>query len=733
MAIPNINLSEIDFDHNNIIFVDDLTLETVKIKYGWLLNAKVKDAIVGQDDNGLVWYFGDWLCGEWYDGTWYSGNFYSGTWRNGQWYAYDMDKFQVLSNNATILSTDIEKSRFINGFWENGTFNSGIFGVDNNEDWEDYELSTERRPEQNGQYPIFRKESGEDAGNVTYNVKSVATWLNGTFVSGKIYDSIWMNGIVRNCTAKNIQWVNGKWFNGIFDGHTWYNGLWYNGSFIKGVWKNGTFNHLNKDIVSRFGNTTTTLTGETICTWENGTWMNGEFFAGIIKDSNGNILPSKYNIITIWENGTWVNGHWYGGHFKFGTWKNGIWENGIFGNIEYTDWYEPNYVYQTDNYSGNWSNITTSDSVEYKTDILTGITDVNLIKYDDYNQLHDSSYEYIYAANDDNVTGWIFDNIGGIAAFSPQNFIKSNVNHSFSSGDEVYIISNIYTGYSIVNGTGLVGSWYYITVEDIKSSSFDGGQVFSKEDWDNFGTTNTIKFCDIELDVDDLSLNSVNGYQISYDTKLYNNGVSVDEIGDVYDDMVSIHINKFTDGYFYEIENYGESFFNVNDDTLGDDPYGGTVSLPNVLEGKYSDLPINTLSNRTKILGNAGDVWTLQNLNKYGDKIEYSLDNEYTATDEYRDNLLLIANKDFTNIDSVFYDNGNFTLSFRFKYNLYNKKRILLSNVKIRAILTTDELPIWQNGIWNRGTWLTGEFNNGKFLSGMWVSGEFNDGQMGGN
>jgi len=62
--------------NNNIIFVDDLTLETVKIKYNWLLNASVKDAIVGQDDNGLVWYFGEWLCGEWYDGTWYSGEWH---------------------------------------------------------------------------------------------------------------------------------------------------------------------------------------------------------------------------------------------------------------------------------------------------------------------------------------------------------------------------------------------------------------------------------------------------------------------------------------------------------------------------------------------------------------------------------------------------------------------------------------------------------------------------------
>ena len=74
----NVNIEGIDFAKSNVIFVDGLTLEKVKIKYNWLLNAKVKDAIVGENDRGIVWYFGDWICGEWYDGTWYSGNWYSG-------------------------------------------------------------------------------------------------------------------------------------------------------------------------------------------------------------------------------------------------------------------------------------------------------------------------------------------------------------------------------------------------------------------------------------------------------------------------------------------------------------------------------------------------------------------------------------------------------------------------------------------------------------------------------
>ncbi len=36
--------------------VDGLTPEKIKRKYIWLLNALVEDAIVGEDEYGLVWH-----------------------------------------------------------------------------------------------------------------------------------------------------------------------------------------------------------------------------------------------------------------------------------------------------------------------------------------------------------------------------------------------------------------------------------------------------------------------------------------------------------------------------------------------------------------------------------------------------------------------------------------------------------------------------------------------------
>ena len=87
----------VDFngDRHEVTFVNGLTMERVKLHYHWLLNAKVKDVIVGEDEYGLVWYFGDWFSGEWLDGTWYSGRFFEGNWNNGKWFSYKLNKFDI--------------------------------------------------------------------------------------------------------------------------------------------------------------------------------------------------------------------------------------------------------------------------------------------------------------------------------------------------------------------------------------------------------------------------------------------------------------------------------------------------------------------------------------------------------------------------------------------------------------------------------------------------------------
>jgi len=155
-----VNIQGIDFEKSNITFVDGLTMEKVKISYNWLLNAKVKDVIIGEKDNKIVWYFGDWLCGEWKDGIWYSGNFYSGQWNTGEWYSYKLNKFNIINEDLIIEEIDDQYSQFHNGLWKSGEWNGGTFGVNNEEDWENFELFTDENSDYDINVSNYRKLTG---------------------------------------------------------------------------------------------------------------------------------------------------------------------------------------------------------------------------------------------------------------------------------------------------------------------------------------------------------------------------------------------------------------------------------------------------------------------------------------------------------------------------------------------------------------------------------------------
>jgi len=74
-----------DSVESNITLIDGMTIEKLKVKYIWIFNAIIEDALIGEDEYGLVWYKGTWVCGDWTDGTWYSGTWLNGTWKNGKW------------------------------------------------------------------------------------------------------------------------------------------------------------------------------------------------------------------------------------------------------------------------------------------------------------------------------------------------------------------------------------------------------------------------------------------------------------------------------------------------------------------------------------------------------------------------------------------------------------------------------------------------------------------------
>lgn len=321
-----INLQSLEYEYSGVTFVDGMSLERLKTKYWWVFNAKINDAIIGEDANGLVWYSGVWCCGTWKNGTWYSGIWESGTWENGIWHSYVIDKFNIVHDVLKVLEKNNTASHFKTGTWENGQFYEGTFGLNSNTIWNV---------------------------NTGYTLAQTV-WKDGFFHTGLIYDSAWYNGIFKSGSITNSVWLNGQFFTGTFDGFEWHNGKFFGGDFIQGTWYDGLFTILNKNVNSRFGlqtgNPETTV-------WKNGTFQLGEFHSGLKSDASGNPLISDNHDITHWKNGIFRSGSWYGGTFEKGEWFNGHWYDGVWGTFS-TKWMYPNTITQSaDTSLTTWNDI----------------------------------------------------------------------------------------------------------------------------------------------------------------------------------------------------------------------------------------------------------------------------------------------------------------------------------------------------------------------------------------
>jgi hypothetical protein len=303
----------------NFIMIDGLTIDIVKRKYIWLLNAIVENAIIGQDDYGLVWYSGNWLAGEWEDGTWYSGIWFDGEWKNGKFYSYRFDTRQLLLRNKRVLEKDNPiYSQFRNGIWRRGEFFNGYFGPEVNIiDW-DYQAKVDL---------IF----------------SATRWESGVFHNGIFRNTVWLQNpeqksIFKNGIFYNSEWLNGTFLNGTFQGYMWWDGNFTGGDFIFGQWITGTFSQSNPNIKSRFGSmpiTGTTMVSTSVI-WYDGQFINGEFHSGLNIISGVTSVSDNHNR-TWWMAGDWYKGSWYGGthvsgQFLNGNWYEGFWSGGTFNN-----------------------------------------------------------------------------------------------------------------------------------------------------------------------------------------------------------------------------------------------------------------------------------------------------------------------------------------------------------------------------------------------------------------
>ena len=348
------SLVNVDFSRYRYRLVDGLTFDDLNLKFPWILEAEISEAIIGQDANSnLVWYKGIWEFGRWFGGTWYSGTWRYGDWYDGVWNSRNI-KDMKLSVEVDTNTEDNTKSVWYTGRWYGGTWNDG-------------------------------------------------TWNNGRFYDGTWNKGLWYNGIWNNGTWNNGRfiggiWVTGDWNNGVFNTDNepayWINGNWYGGDFENGIWYNGIFEQ--RYASARFG---TNAYNSRTATWNGGIFSGGSFYSKLdtIVDVS---TTHKYS---IWKTGTWTSGDFYGGVAYNMDFKSGTWHGGILEDIEIIGINENNNsfilngifrfnigddIYVTDKFDNGGLNVFGSilDPKKY-TILKCDIDDVNKITeiYIDYN------------------------------------------------------------------------------------------------------------------------------------------------------------------------------------------------------------------------------------------------------------------------------------------------------------------------------------------------------------
>jgi subtilisin-like proprotein convertase family protein len=276
-------LVNVDFNKYRFRLVDGLNIETISLRFPWILEAEVSGAVIGMDQKlDLVWYKGIWEGGRWFGGTWISG-----TWKLGDWYAGSWNSKMIKDKQISVeidkKSSDEFQSTWYTGRWFGGTWNNG-------------------------------------------------TWINGRFYDGDWNAGVWNNGTWNDGTWNGGRfiggiWVTGEWNGGIFNTDNepayWIDGVWNGGDFENGMWYNGSFESKNTD--ARFG---TKAYNSRTATWHGGKWLSGSFFSKLGTTPD----VSDVHKYSIWHTGQWISGDFYGGiayniDFKSGTWHGGILED----------------------------------------------------------------------------------------------------------------------------------------------------------------------------------------------------------------------------------------------------------------------------------------------------------------------------------------------------------------------------------------------------------------------
>jgi len=268
--------------------VDGLDINIIQNNYHWILEAEIEDAVIGINNNGIVWYSGIWYSGRWFGDTWYSGTWVSGDWYSGNWFSS-----QVIDNGDSIFIGNTNYNNY-NSVWYNGRFFSGTW---NSGSWI------------NGR------------------------WYGDTWKSGLWFNGIWNNGIWESGIFYGGVWIEGNWYSGTFNSFNkpayWLNGSFNSGDFQNGMWYNGIFGN-NFNTLNKFGSLASNSRN---AIWQGGVFSSGNFYSSE-NIVGGTISASPIHKYSQWKTGSFNSGNFYGGIVYNINISGSEWISGILMDIE---------------------------------------------------------------------------------------------------------------------------------------------------------------------------------------------------------------------------------------------------------------------------------------------------------------------------------------------------------------------------------------------------------------
>lgn len=285
-------LQNVNYNKYRYRLIDGLDLEYLTKNFEWVLEAEIRDAVIGMDveTRELIWYKGIWECGRWFGGRWISGIWKSGDWYDGIWESKVVrDNYLTVKFDPTSSSNNFSSQwfggRWFGGYWDGGTWYDG-------------------------------------------------RWYGGTWNSGRWFDGTWNDGEWNNGQFTSGIWVLGLWRNGLFNTNNgpsfWLDGKFYGGDFENGIWYNGEFKRLSTSLNSRFG---TKASNTRNSNWLGGKFTSGEFHSLLNLDDNGNPDVSNIHKYSNWYTG-FFSGDFYGGNAYHMNFSSGVWHGGILNDID---------------------------------------------------------------------------------------------------------------------------------------------------------------------------------------------------------------------------------------------------------------------------------------------------------------------------------------------------------------------------------------------------------------